>query len=49
MNFAAFYTMFCQQFQQLGGDRLNITAGDAMLVYLSVYRYSDAATPPRHR
>ena len=39
MNFAAFYTMFCQQF---GGDRLNITAGDAMLVYLSVYRYSDA-------
>ena len=42
MNFAAFYTMFCQQFQQLGGDRLNITAGDAMLVYLSVYRYSDA-------
>ena len=42
MNFAAFYTMFCQQFQQLGGDRLNITAGDAMLGYLSVYRYSDA-------
>ena len=42
MNFAAFYTMFCQQFQQPGGDRLNITAGDAMLVYLSVYRYSDA-------
>lgn len=42
LNFSAFYTMFCQQFKALGGDRLALTAGDAMLVYLSVYRYSDA-------
>ena len=42
LNFSSFYTMFCQQFNALGGDRLDLTAGDAMLVYLSVYRYSDA-------
>ena len=42
LNFAAFYTVFCQQFKALGGEKLPVTAGDAMLVYLSVYRYSDA-------
>ena len=42
LNFSAFYTMFRQQFNALGGAELNLTAGDAMLVYLSVYRYSDA-------
>ena len=38
----SFYTMFRQQFLALGGGGLNLTAGDAMLVYLSVYRYADA-------
>ena len=42
LSFSAFYTMFRQQFLALGGDGLNLTAGDAMLVYLSVYRYADA-------
>ena len=42
LNFAAFYTMFRQQFLVLGGAELDLTAGDAMLVYLSVYRYADA-------
>ena len=42
LNFASFYTMFRQQFLALGGGGLDLTAGDAMLVYLSVYRYADA-------
>ena len=42
LNFSAFYTMFYQQFNALGGEKLGLTAGDALLVYLSVYRYSDA-------
>ena len=42
LNFASFYTMFDQQFHALGGEKLDLTAGDALLVYLSVYRYSDA-------
>ena len=41
LSFSSFYTMFRQQFLALGGG-LNLTAGDAMLVYLSVYRYADA-------
>lgn len=42
LKFSAFNTMFRQQFKALGGDRLRLTAGDAMLVYLSVYRYATA-------
>ena len=42
LSFSAFYTMFRQQFLALGGGGLNLTAGDAKLVYLSVYRYADA-------
>ena len=42
LSFSAFYTMFRQQFLALGGGGLNLTAGDAMLVYLLVYRYADA-------
>ena len=51
LNFAAFYTMFHQQFEALGGTSLGLTAGDALLVYLSVYRYSDTydATPAQVR
>ncbi len=42
LSFSAFYTMFRQQFLALGGGGMDLTAGDAMLVYLSVYRYADA-------
>ena len=42
LNFAAFYTMFRQQFVAMGGHQLKLTTGDALLVYLSVYRYADA-------
>ena len=51
LSFSAFYTMFRQQFLALGGGGLNLTAGDAMLVYLSVYRYADAceSTPSQMR
>ena len=41
-NFFAFYTQFRTQFEQLGGPALGLTPGDAILVYLSVYRYADA-------
>lgn len=41
LNFSAMYTMFQQQFEALGGKQLGLTAGDALLVYLSVYRYAD--------
>ena len=46
-NFNALHTKFRQQFRALGGARLPLTVGDALLVYLSVYRYADAcdATP----
>ena len=51
LNFASFYTMFSQQFHALGGEELDLTPGDALLVYLSVYRYSDAcdSTPAQVR
>ncbi len=42
LNFSAFYTMFSQQFYALGGASLKLTPGDALLVYLGVYRYADA-------
>ena len=42
LNFSAFYTKFVQQFYALGGGELKLLPGDAALVYLSVYRYSDA-------
>ena len=41
-NFNALHTKFRQQFRALGGAQLPLTVGDALLVYLSVYRYSDA-------
>ncbi len=51
LNFSALYTMFSQQFYALGGSALELTPGDALLVYLSVYRYSDAcqSTPSQVR
>ena len=46
-NFNALHTKFRKQFRALWGARLPLTVGDALLVYLSVYRYTDAcdATP----
>lgn len=41
-NFFSFFHAFRQQFEALGGSRLGLTAGDAVLVYLSFYRYSDS-------
>ena len=51
LNFASLYTMFSQQFYALGGSALGLTPGDALLVYLAVYRYSDAieSTPAQVR
>ena len=51
LNFSSLYTMFSQQFYALGGGSLGLTPGDALLVYLSVYRYSDTydATPAQVR
>jgi basic membrane protein A len=42
LNFFSFYTNFRPQFERLGGPELGLTPGDAILVYLSVYRYADA-------
>ena len=43
--------MFSQQFYALGGSAQELTPGDGLLVYLSVYRYSDAcqSTPSQVR
>ena len=41
-NFFYFYTLFSREFQARGGDNLPLTVGDAILVYLSFYRYADA-------
>lgn len=43
LNFFSFYTKFRQQFELRGGPALGLTAGDAILVYLSVYRYAEAS------
>lgn len=42
LNFLSFHTLFRSQFEALGGDKLNVTVGDAILVYLTVYRYAQA-------
>ena len=39
-NFRYFYNQFKPQFEALGGRELGLTAGDAVLVYLSFYRYA---------
>ena len=51
LNFSSLYTMFSQQFYALGGGSLGLTPGDALLVYLSVYRYAAAcaSTPTKVR
>lgn len=40
-NFKSLYTRFARLFQSKGGDKLKITAGDALLFYLSLYKYED--------
>ena len=37
MNLKSAFRTFSLQFQKLGGDALNLTAGDAFLIYLKVY------------
>lgn len=41
-RFFAFYTRFRAQFEQINAGKLHLLPGDAILVYLSVYRYADA-------
>lgn len=41
-NFFYFYTLFRREFYALGGERLPLTVGDAILVYLRFHRYDDA-------
>jgi basic membrane lipoprotein Med (substrate-binding protein (PBP1-ABC) superfamily) len=37
LNFRAFYQRFCEAYHGLGGKKLPITAGDAILVYLKIH------------
>ncbi len=41
-NFFYFYTLFRREFLAMDGERLPLTVGDAILVYLSFHRYADA-------
>ncbi len=40
-DFKSLYTEFAGLFKDKGGDRLDITAGDALLFYLSLYSYKE--------
>ncbi len=40
-NFRSLYTEFSGLFKDKGGDKLKITAGDALLFYLSLYSYKE--------
>ncbi|MGN0154138.1 MAG: BMP family ABC transporter substrate-binding protein [Lachnospiraceae bacterium] len=43
MDFSSFHTAFYKAFKEKGGNRLdNITCGDALLFYLSLYPYEEA-------
>ncbi len=42
IDFRSCYTRFAEAFEDLGGDELACTTGDAFLVYLSVYGYESA-------
>lgn len=42
-DFASIYLDFCRQFEDRGGGKLPITAGDAFLFYLSLYPYDTLA------
>lgn len=43
MDFASFHTAFYQAYSDLGGHKLqNITCGDALLFFLSLYPYEEA-------
>ncbi|MBQ2956499.1 MAG: BMP family ABC transporter substrate-binding protein [Clostridia bacterium] len=41
-DFRSLYSRFSTEFEEQGGDKLGITAGDALLVYLEIYGYKDA-------
>lgn len=40
-NFKSLYTEFSALFKAKGGEHLNLTAGDALLFYLSIYSYQE--------
>lgn len=41
-DFSSFHVAFYKAFKEKGGNKLNITTGDALLFYLSLYPYEDA-------
>ncbi|MCM1178922.1 MAG: BMP family ABC transporter substrate-binding protein [Clostridium sp.] len=41
-DFSSFHVAFYKAFKEKGGHKLNITTGDALLFYLSLYPYEDA-------
>ncbi len=41
-DFTSFYRLFESEYNKLGGKRLNITCGDAILAFLKVYSYTEA-------
>lgn len=42
MDFSSFHVAFYKAFKEKGGLKLNITTGDALLFYLSLYPYEEA-------
>ena len=38
--FRSCYNRFADAFRELGGDKLNMTIGDALLIYLDLFDYS---------
>ena len=38
--FRSCYNRFADAFKELGGDKLNMTTGDALLIYLDLFDYS---------
>ena len=41
MNFRSLYNRFDESFKDLGGEKLPITTGDALLIYMEVFTYQD--------
>lgn len=42
MDFSSFHVAFYKAFKEKGGNKLDITTGDALLFYLSLYPYEEA-------
>jgi len=41
-DFRSLYSRFSTEFEAQGGEKLGITAGDALLIYLDIFGYQDA-------